>query len=202
VGRKSKSDVRKPEILQHFVQVINEEGLARASIAKVARRMDTFPSLIQHYFGSRENLILELIDSLLAKYAELYHARIDSIQDSEARDQAILDLIFSREWGGLDGPLVYLDLFSMGQRDEKIRTSVLRLNGFLRDLLRADLSVFRQGNRPDAEHLLDHMVFLLEGFHMWGFARSPEEHQAMADRQKQLVLHLMESPQNRPEVPA
>ncbi|MGI9287520.1 MAG: TetR/AcrR family transcriptional regulator [Pseudomonadales bacterium] len=192
MGRNSISDVRKPEILKTFIKVINEEGLAKASIAKVAKRMESFPSLIQHYFGSRENLVLELIDFLLEDYAQFYHSRIDAYQDPQEKDQAILDLIFSLEWGGLDGQLVYLDLFTMGLRDEKIRVGVLRMNDMLRNFLREDLSMFKQGKIQNEEPLLNHIVFLLEGFHMWGFNRSPKEHRAIAEQQQRLVLSLLE----------
>lgn len=195
MGRNSISDVRKPEILRAFIEVIDEEGLAKASIAKVAKHMGTFPSLIQHYFGSRENLVLELIDLLLEDYQRFYHSTIDACQDPQAKDSAILDLIFSQEWSGLNGQLVYLDLFSMAMREEKIRVGLLKMNDLLRSFLRNDLNVFRQGEVNNPEQLLDHIVFLLEGFHMWGFARSEHEHSAIAAAQKRLVIDLLAAEQ-------
>lgn len=191
MGRASKADVRRPEILRHFIDVINAEGLDNASIAKTAKAMGVFPNHIQHYFGSRENLILALIDYMLEEYQAMYEAHISGIDDPVKKDDAVLDLVFSREWAGLNGPLLYLDLFSKGLRSESVRKSIVQLNQLLRQFLKSDLSAFREGRLSDESAMLDHFVFILEGFHMWSISMTEEEHAVLAEEQKSLMKALL-----------
>ena len=60
MGRKSKAAVRKREILEHFYNILKEEGLEKASIAKVAKRMAVNPSLLIHYFKTKEAMTVAL----------------------------------------------------------------------------------------------------------------------------------------------
>ena len=42
------AEMRKPDILKHFFDLILEEGIEGASIGKVAKKMKIHPSLIIH----------------------------------------------------------------------------------------------------------------------------------------------------------
>ena len=68
MGRKSKAEERKKEILIHFYEVVKEDGFENASIAKIADRMDVNPSLLIHYFKTKEEMIVDLVDFLLNRY--------------------------------------------------------------------------------------------------------------------------------------
>ena len=48
-----KAEIRKPEILENYYQVLIEEGFEGVSIAKIAKRMNIHPSLIIHYFKTK-----------------------------------------------------------------------------------------------------------------------------------------------------
>ena len=63
-----KAEIRKPEILDNFYHVLLEEGFEGASFGKIAKRMNIHPSLIIHYFKTKENLTTELVDLLIEKY--------------------------------------------------------------------------------------------------------------------------------------
>ena len=56
MGHYQKAEIRKPEILENYYQVLLEEGFEGTSIGKIARRMDIHPSLIIHYFKNKENM--------------------------------------------------------------------------------------------------------------------------------------------------
>jgi len=51
--RKNKANIRKREILEHFYEVLSNEGLEGASIAKIAKHMGVHPSLLMHYFKTK-----------------------------------------------------------------------------------------------------------------------------------------------------
>jgi hypothetical protein len=52
MGRKSIDNIRKPQILEHFRQVVNKEGIHKASVVKIAKNMGVSPNLVLHYFDS------------------------------------------------------------------------------------------------------------------------------------------------------
>ena len=62
MGRKSKADVRKKEILEHFYIVLKQEGFENASIAKIANLMDVNPSLLIHYFKTKEEMVFAFVE--------------------------------------------------------------------------------------------------------------------------------------------
>ena len=62
MGRKSIDDIRKPQILEHFRKVVNEDGIHKASVVKIAKNMGVSPNLVLHYFASKEAMVVKLFD--------------------------------------------------------------------------------------------------------------------------------------------
>ena len=56
MGRKSLKETRQKEIVKAFYSVAKREGLEKTSIAKVAENMKINPSLVIHYFKSKQEL--------------------------------------------------------------------------------------------------------------------------------------------------
>ena len=80
MGRNPKDDIRKPQILDHFRQVINEEGLHNASNAKVAKHMGVSTNLVAHYFESKEVMVQELLDHIIMEYTDFLSASANSLK--------------------------------------------------------------------------------------------------------------------------
>src|SRR5690606_41044083 len=107
MGRKSIKDIRKQEIIKVFYKVAKKIGYANTSIAKVAKVMNINPSLIIHYFASKEDLKDALIDYLLERYLLIF--KIDHEKDyGLAELHEIIDRLFSKKWNRLfDDSLFY-----------------------------------------------------------------------------------------------
>ena len=98
MARKSdKAELRRREILENFYEVLKEEGLEGSSIAKIAARMDIHPSLIIHYFSTKEEMVVALVDSILEKYEETFLPALQEIEDPEERMEAAIDAIFGMD---------------------------------------------------------------------------------------------------------
>ena len=69
--QRQNAELRKPEILRNFLEILVEEGIEGASIGKVAKRMGIHPSLIMHYFSTKETLIIEAVDHIVHEYGVL-----------------------------------------------------------------------------------------------------------------------------------
>ncbi|HPS57374.1 MAG TPA: hypothetical protein PK514_04650 [Spirochaetota bacterium] len=83
--KRQNAELRKPDILKHYYQVILEEGVEGASIAKVAKRMKINPSLKALYAEFIRLITRELeIVSVSGKI---------SIDDPEQRAKLVVSMI-------------------------------------------------------------------------------------------------------------
>ena len=121
MGRKSKVVQRRKEILDHFYMVILEDGFENASIAKIANRMDVNPSLLIHYFSTKEEMVRGLIDSVLNQYHQLFLPALEGISDPEARLACLLESLGGHKYmQRADGP-VYYNCYALIFRDPAIK---------------------------------------------------------------------------------
>jgi AcrR family transcriptional regulator len=134
MGRISLKDTRQKEIILAFYTVAKKIGLENASIAKVADHMDINPSLIVHYFKTREALFSGLIAFILEQYSGIYKTNGQDYANAGELKQLINNL-FSRKWNKLFDDSVFYSCYALVYRDKKIRTAFKALHDSLRKLL-------------------------------------------------------------------
>jgi AcrR family transcriptional regulator len=94
---KKLKDIRKLEIMEHFHKVVNEYGFSGTTLAKVAKCLEINPSLLLHYYKSKEEMIVGFADFIISKYEDFYLQRLNSISDPADRLEYLLDtLLFER----------------------------------------------------------------------------------------------------------
>lgn len=168
MARKSdRAQVRKREILENFYQVLTIEGLEGASIAKIAARMDIHPSLIIHYFSTKEEMIGELVEHMLARYEETFLPRLMEIEDPRRRLEATIDAIFGVDWTRLVDMGAFYACYSLSYRNEKVRKSFQKMYSRLREILVAGITDLMQRDlivKADPGKLADLVISLLEGY--------------------------------------
>lgn len=134
MGRISLKDKRQKEIILAFYNVAKKIGLENASIAKVADAMDINPSLIVHYFKSREALLDGLIKFILEQYKGIY--AINGTQYTTSRDlHVLINNLFSRKWNKLFDDGVFFSCYALTYRDKKLRQAFRVLHDSLRKML-------------------------------------------------------------------
>jgi len=94
MGRKSIDNIRKPQILEHFRQVVNEEGIHKASVVKIAKKMGVSPNLVLHYFDSKEAMIVELFDVIMDQYIEHLRQAASNTPKGDQRLKIIIKTMF------------------------------------------------------------------------------------------------------------
>ncbi|AYB32713.1 TetR family transcriptional regulator [Chryseolinea soli] len=134
MGRISLKDTRQKEIILAFYTVAKKIGLENASIAKVADHMDINPSLIVHYFKTREALFSGLIDFILEQYSDIYKTNGQDYTNARELKQ-LIDNLFSRKWNKLFDDSVFYSCYALVYRDKKIRSAFKALHDSLRKLL-------------------------------------------------------------------
>jgi len=121
-------------IWEDFYKVSRNEGLENASIAKVAKEMGINPSLIIHYFTSKDELIFGLINYILESYKLIYTPNNTQL-DSKTKLIEIINNLFSREWNKLFDDGVFYSCFSLIFRIETVKDAYRELHEYLRTLL-------------------------------------------------------------------
>jgi AcrR family transcriptional regulator len=114
-------------MLAAYYEVLLEEGLQGASVAKVARKAGAPPSLLIHYFGTKEQMTIELVDYLLEEYRQGYGDRLAAITDPLMRLIAILDTFFDPEYHQLLDDSVFYACFYVSLRHPAVRKSYAAL---------------------------------------------------------------------------
>ena len=133
MGRKSIKDIRQQEIVRALYKTAKAEGLHNASIKKVADEMNVNPSLILHYFKTKEDLIFALIDYILNRYLNI--CTIKSNRSAIDQLMEVLNNIFSRKWNTLVSDDVYYNCFTLIFRDPLIQKKYRQLHDSLRESL-------------------------------------------------------------------
>lgn len=132
MGRKSLKTPRQQEIIRAFYKLAKKEGLENASIAKVAAMIDINPSLIVHYFKSREWLVYGLIEYILDKYLLIFKLPREYNGSSKRALLQIIDNIFSHKWNQLFDDSVSYSCYSLAFRDKTIKRKYKNLLDTLR----------------------------------------------------------------------
>lgn len=136
MGRNSLKIIRQKEMIKVFYTVAKKEGLENASIAKTAAALNINPSLILHYFATKEQLILGLIDYILDKYLLIYRVNHKKERDDpKSTLLQVIDNIFSKKWNALFDDGVSYSCYALALRDKKIKRKYKKLLETLRKTL-------------------------------------------------------------------
>jgi AcrR family transcriptional regulator len=163
-ARAQHTAARRQEMLAAYYDVLVDEGLQGASLAKVARRLDVPPSLLIHYFGTKEQMTVELVDFLLDKYRRGYGDRLAAIDDSLERLTAILDTLFDPEYHQLLDDSVFYACFYLSLRNPTVRAQFATLHYASLELLETTLRECMAAGHlpPDDVHELAQLIETLE----------------------------------------
>ena len=165
MGRKSLKPIRQKGIIKAFYQVARKEGLENASIAKVANVLDVNPSLVIHYFKTKQDLIHGLIEYILERYRLIYNPENGTSNPRERLEKIIRNL-FSRKWDKLFDDGVFYSSFSLIFRDKTLKAHYKNLHDNLRQMLTDTLrEANEQGviNVGDVERTADLIFIFIEG---------------------------------------
>jgi len=76
-------EIRKPQLINATMEAINEVGLLKASVAKIAGIAGVSPAIINHYFGGKDGLLEETMRYVLK---ELFGSVAQQSSQADADD--------------------------------------------------------------------------------------------------------------------
>ncbi len=194
MGRKSLKKIRQKEIVEAFYKVAQKEGLENASLAKVAKEMGVNPSLVSHYFGSKEELIYGLINFIMDKYGVLYTPE-NTEENGDSHLKKIVDNLFSREWNELIDDGVFYGCFTLVFRSEKIKAAYKDLHENLRLLLAKAIEEAKNNGEVEVENpkeAADLVFILVEGaYYYLSLYDNDEEYKSKLNKYKNAAFDIL-----------
>ncbi|MBU1170940.1 MAG: TetR/AcrR family transcriptional regulator [Proteobacteria bacterium] len=160
------ADIQKPKIIESFYQTILEEGFEGTSIAKIAARIDMKPTLIIHYFGTKENLTIAGVDHVITIYSNLLDRLSPRHEDPEKRLMALLNTLWSRAYYEKFNIAVAFSVISVSFRNTRIKKKIQILYQQFKSRLIKELeALHREGviACPDAVKTADVLISMVEG---------------------------------------
>lgn len=155
---------RKREIIEGFYELSKENGLENTSIAKIGKHLGMPPSLVMHYFPTREILISHLIDFILQRLLKIYTPIIQELRVQNHTDpHTFVDRMFSRDWNLLIDDGVFYSCFSLIFRNERIKQEYRNLHLKLRENLKEILDHDDRLREKDTALLSEQIFVVVEG---------------------------------------
>ncbi|OOG72299.1 TetR/AcrR family transcriptional regulator [Algoriphagus sp. A40] len=158
------STARKQEIIEGFYNLSKMNGLENTSIAKIGKHLDMPPSLIMHYFPTRDILISSLIEYILEQYLLIFEPITKELEEKKDIDLSIIvETLFSRNWNLLFDDGVFYSCYAMIFRNEQIKNDYRILHEKLRESLKEILDNNREMEGRDTTMLAEQIFVVVEG---------------------------------------
>ena len=123
-GRPSKALERRDGILDAMEICVRDQGIALASMRKIADQSGLSLQMISHYFGNRQSLILAFVERL----CERLHAETEMAETGttpKERLHNIIRFLCDGRYKRLTGnDVIGREIWAMAERDEQIRRLV------------------------------------------------------------------------------
>src|SRR5882757_884358 len=195
MGRKSLAAPRQKEIIKAFYKVAKREGLENASIAKTAESIGINPSLVMHYFKTKEHLVYGLIEYILDKYLLIYKTPPEISAHPKKALLKVIDNIFSSKWNTLFDDSVSYSCYALAFRNKIIKEKYKNLLDALRqklELLIVDCRDMGMLTVEDPALIADIIFVLVDGaYYYLSLVKDKQEHEQKLIRyRKQAIAHL------------
>ena len=137
-------------MLQAYYATLRETGLQGASIGRIAKRLGLHPSLFIHYFGTKEQMTIELVDYLLEEFRRTYLGKLSAISDPSERLLAIVDTWFSVPYQEVVNDKVYYACFYLSLHHPGLEEAFATLSEEETELLESTITeCMAEGRIPD-----------------------------------------------------
>ncbi len=141
MGRPSLADVRTEQILDAFERCVARFGLEGSSLYRIAEEADMKRSILRHYVGNREDLVLALADRVIAKYESHFEAHLREKSECSPVIQLLSYLFPAKSVSSTESILVIESLIGAGATMPEIRDKMKR---YIDRLVDRSASLLRQ----------------------------------------------------------
>lgn len=194
MGRKSKAVVRKQEILEHFYNVMCLQGFENASIAKVAASMNVNPSLLTHYFKTKEEMVIELVDFFLNRYESAFIEDFRRIEDPKSRFEMAMNTLFGVAWLGVGDYSVFYACYYLASRHERIQERFKQMYARFSQFIIIEANSWIENKivkKYTAEEVAEYLIITTEGMTFYQRLQPVETWPARAEWLRKMAIQTL-----------
>jgi len=174
VGRKSRTDERRAQILSAFERCIVRKGLHRTTLDDVALEAGIARPLIRHNVGNWDNLVRAATERLTDVYSTIYQSHLARAREKKDL-HVITGFLFSTAYGTAteDQDMVLNAMSSAAQTDDTLRDLLKSMyQRFEKSLVDEIVNLYGDVSRAEASNVAYAIICLAEQnsmFQAWGF---------------------------------
>jgi TetR/AcrR family transcriptional repressor of bet genes len=196
MGRKSKADQRRIQIIEAFYHCVAEAGMAGSSVRKIAGRAGVQPSVLHHYFSGREEIMEEAVVYFTDRIFEDFHRQMAESGGNDLEDG--MAFIFSKGMINDDYTGFFLECCVAARQNPRVRAILAQLFSRFRAAIEGHLAGLPGFSAlpEDRKRLISSAVVALhEGMELQWFA---DPGAVRLDRapalSREIISHLVRSP--------
>lgn len=162
--------VRRKALVDAALRVIGDQGTLAVTMSEIARQAGVSPALAHHYFGSKEQLLIETIRSLLRQLRDDTVTALRAVAGPRERLSAVIRVSFQASQFAPDTIAAWLAFYSEAQRSEEVRRLLVVYARRLRSNLMASLK--KLCSTDDAERIAEGAAAMIDGLYIRQSLRS------------------------------
>jgi AcrR family transcriptional regulator len=193
MGRKSLQAVRRTQILDACEEMVLEEGLASASLARVAGRVGLDRTTLHHYFRTRA----ELLGGLVERIVDGYLAEVREVQaqrGSSADVAEVLDFLLSPDFACPHYDRLVDEMSAASYEDAEVRKQLRRLYATLEEFTISLLSkAVPDGTTESVRETAYTIYALIEGAYLLRALGFPDDRLRAARRTAHRLVEQLQN---------
>ncbi|MGF9693038.1 transcriptional regulator BetI [Rhizobium sp. 0TCS1.26] len=193
--------IRRKALVNAALKTIGHHGSLSVTMSDIAREAGVSPALAHHYFGSKDQLLLETIRSVLRQLHADAVAALRAAETPRGRVSAVVRVSFQADQFAPAVVAAWLAFFSEAQRSEEVR----RLLALYARRLHSNLLSGLNGLSPpsDAARIGEGAAALIDGLYIrQSLKAAPLSIEAsVALVEDYVTAQLLQTASHRPSVP-
>lgn len=156
--------VRRKALVDATLRAVGDHGSLTVPMAEIARHAGVSPALAHHYFGSKEQLVIETIRSLLRQLRADAVAALKEATTPRERLSAIIRVNFRAHQFAPETVAAWLAFYSQAQRSDDVRRLLVIYARRLNSNLLASLK--QLCGARDAADIADGAAAMIDGLYL------------------------------------
>ena len=184
-------DQKRAQILKSAARVFAREGFDRASMTQLARECGISKANIYHYYGSKDAILFDILDSYLSGLRDLILSTDTGGLDPEARFRRVVREILNAYKGSDDEHQVQINALSALPEDqqEQLRAYQRDMVRFMSDTIRAAAPQAVGQDRARLRAITMSVFGMLNWYFMWSADADTAAREAYAELVCDLTLN-------------
>ncbi|CDM56791.1 MULTISPECIES: transcriptional regulator BetI [Rhizobium] len=162
--------VRRKALVDAALRVIGDHGSLTVTMSEIARQAGVSPALAHHYFGSKEQLLIETVRSLLKQLRDDAVKALKAAVTSREKLSAVIRVSFQADQFAPSTIAAWLAFYAEAQRSEETRRFLVIYARRLRSNLLANLKALCPADA--AERIAEGAAAMIDGLYIRQSLRS------------------------------